>query len=123
MPRSPYHHGDLRATILTAAAAFGRQRGADAVSLRELARAAGVSHAAPAHHFTDRRGLFTALAAQGYTMLATAPSRPARLHRRRGGVRRLRDRQPRHYAVMFDRSPWTPTIRNWWRPKRPPPRN
>ncbi|PRC49917.1 TetR family transcriptional regulator, partial [Mycobacterium sp. ITM-2017-0098] len=63
MTRGSYHHGDLKAVILAQAAALVAERGADGVSLRELARAAGVSHAAPAHHFTDRRGLFTALAA------------------------------------------------------------
>ncbi|HEY4796462.1 MAG TPA: helix-turn-helix domain-containing protein, partial [Mycobacterium sp.] len=63
MGRPTYHHGDLRAAILNEAARLVAQRGADGVSLRELAREAGVSHAAPAHHFTDRRGLFTALAA------------------------------------------------------------
>lgn len=105
MPRSPYHHGDLRATILTAAAALVAQRGADAVSLRELARAAGVSHAAPAHHFTDRRGLFTALAAQGYTMLATAleQARPDFIDAAVAYVGFAID-NPGHYAVMFDRS-------------------
>jgi AcrR family transcriptional regulator len=65
MGRSTYHHGDLRAVILSQAARLVAERGADAISLREFAREAGVSHAAPAHHFTDRRGLFTALAACG----------------------------------------------------------
>ncbi|SIM02784.1 Putative TetR-family transcriptional regulator [Mycobacteroides abscessus subsp. abscessus] len=60
-----YHHGDLRAAILTSAADMVARRGATELSLRELAREAGVSHAAPAHHFGDRRGLFTALAADG----------------------------------------------------------
>ena len=72
MTRSTYHHGDLRAAILTEAARLVAERGADRVSLRELAREAGVSHAAPAHHVTDRRGLFTALAAQGCQLLAAA---------------------------------------------------
>ncbi|PWQ88767.1 TetR family transcriptional regulator, partial [Enterococcus faecium] len=53
MTRGSYHHGDLTAVILGHAAALVAERGADGVSLRELARAAGVSHAAPAHHFTD----------------------------------------------------------------------
>ncbi len=66
MDRPNYHHGDLRAAILSEAARLVAERGADRVSLRELARSAGVSHAAPAHHFVDRRGLFTALAAQGF---------------------------------------------------------
>ena len=72
MSRDTYHHGDLKAVILAKAAALVAERGADGISLRELARAAGVSHAAPAHHFTDRRGLFTALAAQGWLLLADA---------------------------------------------------
>ena len=70
MKRDSYYHGDLKAVILAHAADLVAERGADGVSLRELARAAGVSHAAPAHHFVDRRGLFTALAAQGWHMLA-----------------------------------------------------
>ncbi|MDT5320064.1 MAG: hypothetical protein QOD88_2586, partial [Mycobacterium sp.] len=47
MSRQTYHHGDLRAAILTEAARLVAERGADRVSLRELAREAGVSHAAP----------------------------------------------------------------------------
>ena len=68
--KDTYHHGDLKAVILAKAAALVAERGADGISLRELARAAGVSHAAPAHHFTDRRGLFTALATEGFRLLA-----------------------------------------------------
>ena len=69
MTKGTYHHGDLKAAILGQAAHLVAERGADGVSLRELARAAGVSHAAPAHHFVDRRGLFTALAAEGWRKL------------------------------------------------------
>lgn len=47
MNRPTYHHGDLRAAILTEAARLVAERGAERVSLRELAREAGVSHAAP----------------------------------------------------------------------------
>src|ERR1700710_1005930 len=72
MSKQSYHHGDLKAAILAQAAPLVAERGADGISLRELARAAGVSHAAPAHHFTDRRGLFTALATEGYQLLAAA---------------------------------------------------
>jgi AcrR family transcriptional regulator len=72
MAKDSYHHGDLKAAILGQAAALVAERGADGISLRELARVAGVSHAAPAHHFTDRRGLFTALAAEGFRLLAAA---------------------------------------------------
>ena len=68
--RATYHHGDLRRVLLDTAVELITERGTDAVSLRELARRAGVSHAAPAHHFTDKAGLFTALAVEGYGMLA-----------------------------------------------------
>lgn len=105
MTRGTYHHGDLRAVILAQAATLVAERGADGVSLRELARAAGVSHAAPAHHFTDRRGLFTALAAQGWRLLAAAlaQARPEFVDAARAYVGFAVD-HPGHYEVMFDRS-------------------
>lgn len=61
-----YHHGDLRAALLAAAEAELAERGIEAFSLRQVAKRAGVSHAAPAHHFTDANGLLTALAAEGF---------------------------------------------------------
>ena len=105
MAKSSYHHGDLKAVILKHAAELVAERGADGVSLRELARAAGVSHAAPAHHFTDRRGLFTALAAEGWRLLAAAlaDARPAFADAALAYVR-FALKHPGHYAVMFDRS-------------------
>ncbi|MBX7432067.1 TetR/AcrR family transcriptional regulator [Mycobacterium sp. Y57] len=105
MVRDTYHHGDLKAVILDRAAALVAERGADGVSLRELARAAGVSHAAPAHHFVDRRGLFTALAAQGWRMLAAAlaAARPEFGDAALAYVS-FAVQNPGHYAVMFDRS-------------------
>ena len=103
--RTPYHHGGLRAVILAETARLVAERGADGVSLRQLAREAGVSHAAPAHHFTDRRGLFTALAAEGFRMLAEALKavRPNFIDAALAYVRFAID-NPGHYAVMFDRS-------------------
>ena len=103
--RDTYHHGDLKATILGEAALLVAERGADGLSLRELARAAGVSHAAPAHHFTDRRGLFTALATEGFRKLADAlaGARPDFLDAALAYVRFAID-HPGHYAVMFDKS-------------------
>lgn len=100
-----YHHGDLRAVILTEAARLVAERGADRVSLRELARAAGVSHAAPAHHFTDRRGLFTALATQGFQFLAAAlmRARPRFVDAALAYVHFALE-HPGHYEVMFDKS-------------------
>lgn len=62
----PYHHGDLRAALLLAAEAELAARGIEAFSLRAVAKRAGVSHAAPAHHFHDVTGLLTALAAEGF---------------------------------------------------------
>lgn len=109
MTRDSYHHGDLKAAILAQAAVLVAERGADGVSLRELARAAGVSHAAPAHHFTDRRGLFTALATEGFRLLAAAlaaslaDARPDFLDSAVAYVRFALD-HPGHYAVMFDRA-------------------
>ncbi|WP_088986371.1 TetR/AcrR family transcriptional regulator [Micromonospora chokoriensis] len=67
-----YHHGDLRRALLTAALEAIEEVGPTALSLRDLARRAGVSHAAPAHHFGDKAGLLTALAAQGFDLLAQA---------------------------------------------------
>ncbi|MGY1809299.1 TetR/AcrR family transcriptional regulator [Blastococcus sp. SYSU D00669] len=68
----PYHHGNLRPALLEAAVEVIDEHGPTAVSLRDLARRTGVSHAAPAHHFGDKAGLLTAVAAQGYELLAEA---------------------------------------------------
>ena len=105
MERRTYHHGDLRAVILTEAARLVAECGADRVSLRELARGAGVSHAAPAHHFTDRRGLFTALATQGFQLLAEAlvGARPEFADAALAYVR-FAIEHPGHYQVMFNKS-------------------
>ncbi|MEN3612581.1 TetR/AcrR family transcriptional regulator [Plantactinospora sp. ZYX-F-223] len=66
----PYHHGDLRRALLSAAATAIEESGPAGLSLRDLARRAGVSHAAPAHHFGDKAGLLTAFATEGFEMLA-----------------------------------------------------
>jgi len=71
----PYHHGNLRRALLDAALHEISERGPVAFSLRELARRAGVSHAAPAHHFGDKAGLLTAVAAEGYELLGDALGR------------------------------------------------
>ncbi|HEY6634902.1 MAG TPA: TetR/AcrR family transcriptional regulator [Acidimicrobiia bacterium] len=67
-----YHHGNLRQALVDAAADVLESQGADAVTFRGLARALGVSHAAPGHHFTDRAELLAELAADGYRGLADA---------------------------------------------------
>jgi len=66
----PYHHGDLRRALLEAALQAIAEVGPAAVSLRDLARRTGVSHAAPAHHFGDKAGLLTAVATDGFRRLA-----------------------------------------------------
>jgi AcrR family transcriptional regulator len=66
----PYHHGDLRRVLLDDALAAIERDGPASLSLRELARRAGVSHAAPAHHFGDKVGLLTAIAIEGFDLLA-----------------------------------------------------
>ncbi len=67
-----YHHGDLRAALMAAGEAELAERGVEAFSLRGTTARAGVSHAAPAHHFGDADGLLTALAAEGFTRFAAA---------------------------------------------------
>ncbi|CAM5543275.1 hypothetical protein STANM309S_00955 [Streptomyces tanashiensis] len=86
--RSTYHHGELRQAVLAAALDVIATDGPGALSLRDLARRAGVSHAAPAHHFKDRTGLLTAIATQGYELLAAGLAGTARLRER--GVRYVR---------------------------------
>ena len=67
-----YHHGDLRAALLVAAESVIAERGIDGFSLRETARRAGVSPAAPAHHFGDTKGLLTALATEAFRRFGDA---------------------------------------------------
>jgi AcrR family transcriptional regulator len=68
----PYHHGDLRASLLAAAARWLDEHGAETLTLRELARAAGVSHAAPYHHFAGRDDLLAGVAEHAFDRLGDA---------------------------------------------------
>ncbi|GAB3992190.1 TetR/AcrR family transcriptional regulator [Glycomyces albus] len=72
---SSYHHGDLRRVLIAAAVESLGEVGPSALSLRAVAKRAGVSHAAPAHHFGDKAGLLTAVAAEGYDRFADALER------------------------------------------------
>lgn len=81
-----YHHGALREALIEAAEAVIAERGVDGFSLRETARRAGVSPAAPGHHFKDARGLLTAVAAKAFREFGdaleaadTGPDREARV--------------------------------------------
>src|SRR6201985_2612262 len=69
-PTRPHSQGTLRTALVRAAVEVIGQAGPAAMSLREVARRAGVTHAAAAYHFGDKAGLLTAVAAQGYCMLA-----------------------------------------------------
>ena len=67
-----YHHGNLRPALLSAATQLVEERGIDGLTLREVARRAGVSHNAPYHHFQDKAALVQALAEDGYEQLLAA---------------------------------------------------
>lgn len=67
--KQPYHHGTLRQALLEAGDSVLRDRGLSGFTLRECARRAGVSHAAPKHHFGDVRGFLTEIAALGFDQL------------------------------------------------------
>ena len=68
----PYHHGNLRPALVAAAVEEIGESGPAAMSLRAVARRAGVTHAAATYHFGDRAGLLTAVAAEGYRLIAGA---------------------------------------------------
>ena len=69
-PATRYHHGVLRAALLSGAWSIVTKGGVEALSLRSLADAVGVSHAAPAHHFPDKNALIDALRAEAWQRFA-----------------------------------------------------
>lgn len=105
MARDRYHHGDLRRAVLDGALAAIAEHGPAALSLRDVARRAGVSHAAPAHHFGDKAGVLTAIATEGFELLAAATraatEQPGGLID--GGIAYIRFalEHPAHNGVMF----------------------
>ncbi len=106
-----YHHGDLPAALRAATVELIGEKGTSGFSLRQVARQAGVSHAAPAHHFGDVRGLLTAVAAEGYERLADEMSSAIdgvddakeRLRRCGQAYIRIAFEYPGHFAVMLQR--------------------
>jgi AcrR family transcriptional regulator len=98
----PYHHGDLRHGLIDAARRLLEAEGPSALSLRAVAREAGVSAAAPYHHFKDKRELLDAVAQQGWALLSEA------LQHVRGttdlGVAYVQfaRRNPALYRLMYD---------------------
>jgi AcrR family transcriptional regulator len=71
-PSRRYHHGDLRRSLIQAGREVLAERGVDALTLREVARRAKVSQAAPYHHFADKAELVSAIAQQGFEDFANA---------------------------------------------------
>jgi AcrR family transcriptional regulator len=101
----PYHHGNLRRSLLDEALRVIEEEGPSAVSLRDLARRLGVSHAAPTHHFADKTALFTAIALEGYEQLGAALREPAEDFLDVGlAYVRYSSGHPGHIRVMFQPS-------------------
>ena len=107
-----YHHGDLPAALLEAVERAVADYGVTGVSLRDVARRAGVSHGAPAHHFGNKAGLLTAFAIAGYQLLAesviaavaesgTVADGAAELAAIGRGYVRFAVSHPAHFEVMF----------------------
>ena len=107
--RGAYHHGDLRRALLEASLALVEEAGIGALSLREVARKAGVSHSAPYHHFQDRGSLLAALAEEGFAQLAAemaaaraaAPDARARLEACGLAYVRFALTSPARFKLMF----------------------
>jgi AcrR family transcriptional regulator len=74
-----HHHGNLREALVDAGLVLLANEGAAGLTLRKCAALAGVSHAAPAHHFRGLNGLLTAIAARGFTLFAQAMQEKAAL--------------------------------------------
>lgn len=76
----PYHHGDLKRVLIETALAMLGEDGGWQFTLREVARRAGVSHAAPYKHFADKGALLAELAAHGFRLLRDSFDEVARRH-------------------------------------------
>ena len=110
-PERRYHHGDLRRGLVDAALALIAEGELGTLSLREVARRAGVTPAAPYHHFKDKTALLAAVAEEGFVAMrgrleaALAPVAPADMRGRFAALSRayltFARAHPAHYRVMF----------------------
>lgn len=109
-PRRAYHHGDLRQKLMAVTEEIILEKGVDGFTLREAARRAGVSPAAPAHHFTDARGLLTAVAMLGFQEFGAAlrradeaggPDPERRLQNQGQAYVRFALEHPARFQLMF----------------------
>ena len=108
-PVGTHFDGDLRRALIDAAIAVIAEHGADHLSLRDVARRLGVSHAAPAHHFGDKAGLLTAIATEGFmsftdhlAAVADDGGDPARELAELGrAYAEFAEEHPAHFDVMF----------------------
>lgn len=103
-----YHHGDLKAALVEAGVEILRGNGPEALTLREVARRAGVSQSAPYRHFKDRRELVAAVAERGFSRLGEAMHRAMESAGGRPGLRNVAEAyvrfgldNPAEYRVMF----------------------
>lgn len=108
--KKPYHHGNLRESLLDAAEAALAELPLEKVSLREIARRAGVSHAAPKHHFGGLGALFGEVAARGFDRFVAAldeaasrcgQSPPARMRAMMRAYLKFAAGNPAAYGLMF----------------------
>ena len=108
--KQAYHHGDLRAALLEAALAIIEDTGPRGLTIREVARRAGVSHAAPYRHFTDKDELILAVVEQGFDLMhdtmmaAKAAAGPDPMDQFAASGMAYLDfamRYPAYYRVMF----------------------
>jgi AcrR family transcriptional regulator len=109
--RRSYHHGNLRAALVEAAVGLVQREGVEALTLRGVARLAGVSSAAPYRHFADKRALLAAVAEEGFRLLARAlrgaggdgADPRARFRARGPAYVGFATTYPSHFRVMFGR--------------------
>lgn len=116
--KTTYHHGDLRHGLLEAALTLLKTKDAKSLSLREVARQAGVSHTAPYRHFADKASLLEAVAEEGFVefghylneAVTNANAEPMESLKATGEayVRYALD-HPTHFRVMFSHFPASPS--------------